>query len=68
MLVPVTTPGGRAYSQASDATTATLDATPTDQLQQPQLPAQIFHDTIPVPMKLPGADLTESRAPWFFQE
>ncbi|KAJ5368241.1 uncharacterized protein N7496_008001 [Penicillium cataractarum] len=67
VLVPVTSPGGRAYSQASDATTATLDAAPASQLQ-PQLPAQIFQDTIPVPMKLPGADLTESRAPWFFQE
>ncbi|CEJ59480.1 hypothetical protein PMG11_08104 [Penicillium brasilianum] len=67
VLVPVITPGGRANSQASDATSATIDAAPKSQLQPQQLLTQIFQDTVPVPMKLPGGDLTESRAPWFFQ-
>lgn len=68
MLVPVITPGGRANSQASDATSATIDAAPKSQPQPQQLLTQIFQDTVPVPMKLPGGDLTESRAPWFFQD
>ncbi|OKP14923.1 hypothetical protein PENSUB_5083 [Penicillium subrubescens] len=67
VLVPVITPGGRAYSQASDANTTTLDTATATQSRPQQLNADIFQDTVPVPMKLPGADLTESRPPWFFQ-
>ncbi|EPS28628.1 hypothetical protein PDE_03574 [Penicillium oxalicum 114-2] len=37
------------------------------QSQSQQLPVELFHDTVPVPLKIPGADLTESRPPWFFQ-
>ncbi|KAF3399761.1 Tyrosyl-DNA phosphodiesterase 1 [Penicillium rolfsii] len=67
VLVPVVAPGGRACSQASDATTITLDTATASESKSQQLQADIFQDTVPVPMKLPGADLTESRPPWFFQ-
>lgn len=67
VLVPVTAPGGRKYSLASNDTTATLDSTSSTELPAQQLPAKIFQDTVPVPMKIPGADLTENRPPWFFQ-
>lgn len=67
VLVPVTAPGGRKYSLASNDTTATLDTTSSTELPAQQLPARIFQGTVPVPMKIPGADLTENRPPWFFQ-
>lgn len=36
------------------------------QAEHKYLPAEIFEDTIPIPMMVPAPPLTEDNEPWFF--
>ncbi|KAJ5715156.1 uncharacterized protein N7483_012337 [Penicillium malachiteum] len=71
VLVPIKTPVGtsprisEAASVFSEGTTIPNNE-PTPQPKSEYAPSEIFHNTVPIPMKLPAPALSGVRRPWFF--
>ncbi|KAJ5484949.1 hypothetical protein N7539_004937 [Penicillium diatomitis] len=68
VIVPVTAASTESASSVIDTKGAVSDTISKSQFEAQSLPVKVFHDTVPVPLKIPGADLTESRPPWFFHD
>ncbi|KAJ5180248.1 hypothetical protein N7492_003458 [Penicillium capsulatum] len=64
VLVPVTRP--RKQNQIGDATESDADKEGSATSQTSGLAADVFQTTVPVPMKLPPAQLDARRGPWFY--
>ncbi|KAJ5669301.1 hypothetical protein N7462_010371 [Penicillium macrosclerotiorum] len=58
VVVPVT--------KLCDSSLSTTSSETLEEITERATLHDTFRDTIPVPMKLPTSDLTESRAPWFY--
>lgn len=65
VLVPVTNPDEESKSDNSSQSDETVRASSKPPAQY--LPAEVFQNTVPVPMKLPAAQLKEGREPWFLR-